>query len=552
MLTNYYTLLALAREWAPDLVGCAVGDTYSQVRDELTLALAQPEGEWMVRLSVQAPRHYVFRTEGYTRARRNVATLFEPAFGRRVTAIRTAARDRIVYLDLDGGLAFQVMLFGPRANVFLVGPDGLVLEAFQSDAEWSGRPAPTARPAPEVETLDAFEARWRTDRKHTEQSIAAALPLFDRTLAAEVMHRAGVTTARPSDVSPDARRALFEAAAVLRAELHRPAPHLYWKGRFADTFSLVRLEHLQALTAEPFDTVDAAVRVFARRTLAQQHFRGRYEPIEKALDNAAAHYRESAARMLDELSHESRADRYERWGHLLMAASHTVPVGAEEAALPDLFAETHGAVPHVAIPLDPALSAVENAQRYYDRARRTRRAREEAEARLLGTDERARTAEALLERLRGIETLPELDAFEKEESAHLQVFASGAREDDERLPFRRYALPQGYEVWVGRNAKQNDLLTFRYAQKHDLWMHARGVAGSHAVLRLPHRQAVPPRPLLERAAAVAAYYSKARGSSLVPVMVAPRKYVRKPKGAAPGAVVVEREEVLLVVPALPE
>ena len=78
-----------------------------------------------------------------------------------------------------------------------------------------------------------------------------------------------------------------------------------------------------------------------------------------------------------------------------------------------------------------------------------------------------------------------------------------------------------------------------------------GRSGSHAVLRLPSRDARPGKLLLERAAAIAAYFSKAQGSSLVPVVIVPRKYVRKPKGAAPGAVVVEREEVLLVEPGLP-
>ena len=104
---------------------------------------------------------------------------------------------------------------------------------------------------------------------------------------------------------------------------------------------------------------------------------------------------------------------------------------------------------------------------------------------------------------------------------------------------------------MGKNAKQNDALTFRYAQKHDLWMHARGTPGSHTVLRLPGRHSQPSPRVLERAASIAAYYSKAQGSALVPVMVTERKYVRKAKGAPPGAVVVEREEVLLVEPKLP-
>lgn len=554
MVANYFTLKALVEAWRADLTGAIVGDAFSQVRDELTLALAKPGDEWMLRLSVQAPFHFIFRSEGYSKARRNVATLFEAAFDRTVTAVRIAEHDRMLYLDLDDGGCFQIMLFGPRANVFLVDAGDLVVEAFQADGEWSGRPAPEARPAPRVNTFDAFEARWRANRKTTEQAVASALPLFDRTLAAEVMHRAGVATEAPDACTPAERRALFEAAGRLRAELEAPEPRIYWRGRFADTCSLVALHHLEdhpeGLQEERFASVDEAVRVFVRRSLAQRRFRELYEPLEKGLAGAAAHYRQSAERMLEELARESRAGRYERWAHLLMAAAADVPAGADEVTLPDLFAGAPG--PSVTIPLDPALSAVENAQRYYDRARRTRRAREEAEERLVDTEARAREAERLLAQLRAIETFSELEAFRKEEAAPLSRFTSDEEVAQDRIPFRRFVLANGYEVWVGRNARQNDLLTFRYAQKHDRWMHARGVPGSHAVLRLPHRQAEPGRPLLERAAAIAAYYSKAQGSSLVPVMVTERKYVRKPKGAPPGAVVVEREEVLLVEPRLPE
>jgi len=122
---------------------------------------------------------------------------------------------------------------------------------------------------------------------------------------------------------------------------------------------------------------------------------------------------------------------------------------------------------------------------------------------------------------------------------------------DLEVPFRRYMLADGYEVWVGRNARQNDRLTLQYARKYDLWMHARGVGGSHTVLRLPGKSVHPPAAVVEQAAAIAAYFSKARTSSMVPVIVTERKYVRKPRKSRPGTVIVERERVLLVEPVLP-
>ena len=146
MVNNFYTLQALTRAWATDLAGCLVGDVFSQVRGELTIALADPEREWMLRVSTQAPFYFVFRSAGYSKARRNVATLFEGAFDRRVEAVRTAERDRMLFLDLDDGSRFQIVLFGPRANVFWVDAGGTVVEAFQGDEQSKGQPAPTPRP----------------------------------------------------------------------------------------------------------------------------------------------------------------------------------------------------------------------------------------------------------------------------------------------------------------------------------------------------------------------------------------------------------------------
>ena len=109
---------------------------------------------------------------------------------------------------------------------------------------------------------------------------------------------------------------------------------------------------------------------------------------------------------------------------------------------------------------------------------------------------------------------------------------------------------RGFTILVGRNAQNNDLLTQKYAHKDDYWLHAKDVSGSHVVVR--HRAGQPvPAPVLEHAAQLAAWYSRRQNDSLCPVTVTPKKFVRKPKGARPGQVVVEREQVLLVVPANP-
>jgi len=557
VVNNYYTLRALVHEWQPDLAGTTVRDVFSQTKNELTVVLSGAEQDWMhsestrftaVRGSVQRPFLYLFRRPGYHKARRNVATLFEDAIGQGVVDVTIAERDRLVSIELGDDSRLLWQLFGARANAFHVAPDDTIRAAFQRHDELVGTEAPTPYPAPMPESFDHFEDRWNTNRNKTRQAVQSAVPLFGGDLARETFHRAGVTTEAPEDCTEAERRALFDAAMALCDALETPDPVIYGDGQFPDAFSLVPLHHRSASPADRFDTVDAAVSDFVRRTLAEQHFHRLYDPLEEALESAAEHERRSAERMMEELQSESRAGRYERWGHLLMAQQDQVPEGADEVELPDLFEEGEP----VTIPVDPAKSPVENAEHYYERARSTRRSREEAEARLDDTIERAERAEALLDELREIDTLDGIKQFRSEREEEFVPFLNQGGADVDSFPYRRFDLGDGFEVWVGKNARQNHELTFHAAQKYDLWLHARGVPGAHTVLHLPNRDAEPGPRRIHTAAAIAAHYSKAKGSDVAPVMVTERKYVTSPTGADPGVVRVDREEVVMVEPGLPE
>ncbi|MBM3317054.1 MAG: DUF814 domain-containing protein [Candidatus Eisenbacteria bacterium] len=149
------------------------------------------------------------------------------------------------------------------------------------------------------------------------------------------------------------------------------------------------------------------------------------------------------------------------------------------------------------------------------------------------------------EALAGLDRPLNRPGFEARRPAPEEAVAPAARP-------RRFSLPGGWEVLVGRSNRENDLLTHRIARPGDLWLHARGAAGSHVVLRATARGAKPSKAIIDRAAAVAAYYSKARTSALVPVVYTEKRYVRKPRKGAPGLAVCLRESVTMVKPALPE
>jgi predicted ribosome quality control (RQC) complex YloA/Tae2 family protein len=245
---------------------------------------------------------------------------------------------------------------------------------------------------------------------------------------------------------------------------------------------------------------------------------------------------------------ESRADTYEAWGHLLMTFPNDVVAGSEEVTVPNVLVDGAPTV----IPLDPSRTAIQNAEKYYDKARRLREERAHLSQRLEEAHENQKRALEMLEAFTHADSLKEIERLKKAHRGDLRKFVGGKAPDIDSTPFRRIEISGGFEVWVGRNARENDSLTFEHASRHDLWMHARGVPGSHVVLKVPGRQQKVDRVTKEEAAAIAAWFSRARGSGLVPVQIALRKHVTKPRGAAPGVVRVQNEEVVLVEPGLPK
>ena len=544
---DFYTLHALATEWDALGAGAVVTDAWTQSPRELSLGLDRDGAATTLRVICDPALTLTFRTDGAARQRRNTADVLDGIEGRVVQGVRTAERDRHLFLDLDDGSRLQVVLFGSRPNVFWVDADGAVRAAFLDEADHAGQPAPTPRPAPVVDTAEAFAARWREGRTTLAQAVAGAVPLFTRDLAAEAVRRAGLDPdASPEGADPGR---LFAAARDLEAALGDPRPVVYWRGPVAEAVALApRTDPPAAWRAEAFETVDAALGVWAKRSLAQRAYTAAYGPLEKALAAAAGRRQRSAEAMLEELSQPSRADRYETWGHLLMASATGQGPGRESVVLDDIVS---GTGEPVEVPLDPARSAVENAERYYDKARRTRKAREAAERRWADVEAEAEAAADLLARVRATASLADLRALTEAEGPAIDRLVGQRADDGPAEPFRRVPLPGGYEALVGKHARGNAHLTTRVASPHDLWLHARGVAGSHVVVKRPGRSSEVPAEAVAAAARLAAWFSTARTQSVVPVTVTERKYVRPVKGGPPGLVRVDREDVLDVVPAAP-
>ncbi|MDE0473413.1 MAG: NFACT RNA binding domain-containing protein [Gammaproteobacteria bacterium] len=224
-------------------------------------------------------------------------------------------------------------------------------------------------------------------------------------------------------------------------------------------------------------------------------------------------------------------------GDLLLARMKLIPRGAARVSLEDFEGGT------IRVSLDPTLAPHENAARYYARAARVDRAAATVPGEIEDADARLAAWYALSEEV----AAGSLDAGELERRLGLPASGARSRKGAARLPYHRFRSSAGSEIRVGRGAKSNHELTFHHSDPDDIWLHARHASGAHVILRWRGEGSPAPRDL-EEAAILAAVHSKGRTSATVPVDWTRRKYVRKPRGAPPGTVTLEREKTVFVSP----
>lgn len=243
-----------------------------------------------------------------------------------------------------------------------------------------------------------------------------------------------------------------------------------------------------------------------------------------------------------DLEQAGRYEPYARYGELLKANLGSLKKGMTAVTVIDYYDER---LPELTIPLDPTKGAQANMDAYFAKYRKFLSAQREIAPRLDSIESEVQQTQAELDAIR----LGSWVAPSNEQQATGRPISRTAKtraaDEARRGPFRRFLSSDGYPILVGRNARENDELTFGLARSEDLWLHARGIPGSHVVVRL-EKGIEPPLETLRDAATLALLYSDFRKSGKGDVIYTRRKWVKKAKGQAPGAVTVTQEQSIYV------
>ena len=491
--------------------------------------------------------------------------------GRIASVTQQSGLDRVLHIavDIRGGQGkidtktLTVELAGKNSNLIFCF-DGIILDAARRIGYNTSRirqivPGIAYVPPPILPRLNPLQS--------SPPEILAALSLLpDQPLSkslmatmegigplgkAEILFRSGLKgTLSFEQLDEQAKNSLSDALHSFMAPyLISPTPAYVALDSSGQLLAVATFDptHLHASSLRTYPSLNEAL-AFAstlsaapRTSMHQDTVRRVKTELEKALRKLGL--------LTNELADSQNAAEYRQYADLLMGSLHLMTPGQHKIEVPDLYSGTadETTVSLVEIPLDPALGPMANVQRYYKKYSRAKRAQELIQQQIIQCREDILYLESIalslndsISRQETLEIIQELI-----ESGYMPATGRPRSFSKPSEP-RKIALSSGSVIFVGRNNRQNDIVTFKTAQPRDLWFHTKDIPGSHVILRSAGGS--PSLPDMEKAAHLAAWFSKARESANVPVDYTERRFVKKPSGAKPGFVIYEKQKTLWMTP----
>jgi predicted ribosome quality control (RQC) complex YloA/Tae2 family protein len=555
-------LAAVAREVAA-LVGSRVARVAQPDAEEIAIDLRGPTGTASVLCSIHARwgRIHLMAKSPSAELSTFGQLLRSRLDGARLTAVHQTPFERILTLSFDtlGGRADLVAeIMGRHSNMMLV-QQGHITGSLKTVPETKSAvravlpgapyvPPPAERPSPAALTEASLLQLLSSSSDPLAKRLVATVLGLSPALAVELTVRARLDPLAPAREQAASSAALWTVLQdlVRIVQTHTFAPIIYLDGVELVGFAPFPYVHLANLDQRPASSMSDAVASvlgrFGAATRAQEQRTVLVASIRSALERVARTETE-IRRALEEAA---RTGPLRQQGELLLAYAAQVPRGAAEVTLP-AFDGTP-----LTIPLDPSLSAVQNAQRLFKRYGRVRSGHTALNTRLTAAAAERAYLESVLTLIEQASTEQDLLDLRQElgDEGYLRRRTVRTRRPAATAGPRRFTVADGTLVLVGRTNRENDVLTFKLAAPDDLWLHARGVPGAHVILKTGRK--TPADQALQQAASIAAYFSQARQAASVPVDYTARRHVRKPKGAKPGLVTYTQEHTVTVAPALPD
>ena len=559
MALDGFVISNIVAELNQTILNARISKIAQPENDELLFTLKGQSGQYRLAVSASASLPFLHLT-----ANNKPSPLTAPNFcmllrkhiaNGRIVKIYQPHMERIIHFDIEhldelGDLCQKTLiveLMGKHSNIIFCNSDGMIIDSIKhvSAMMSSVREVLPGReyfiPSTQGDKLNPLEV---TEEAFLDTAMAkpcsitkALYSSFTGTspvIANEICHRASIDGDMPVDsLDADGKKHLFHIFSWMMDDVRagKYQPNIVFKEKEPIDFSCFHLSEFSDYTTKDYDSISEVLEQYYATRNVYTRIRQKSVDLRKVVTTTLERNRKKFQLQEKQLRDTEKREKYKVYGELI----HTYGYGLEEGAK-ELEALNYYTNEMIKIPLDPTLDAKENAQKYFDKYNKLKRTYE-------ALTELIQETKTEIEHLESISTsldiaLSEDDLLQIKEELMEYGYIKRKRTDKKAKikskPFH-YRSSDGYDIYVGKNNYQNDELTFKFATGNDWWFHAKGMAGSHVIVK-SNNEELPDR-VFEEAGKLAGYYSKGRDSDKIEIDYLQKKNVKKPNGSAPGFVV---------------
>ena len=564
----------LKKEITDRALGARVDKIYQPNKEELVFLLRTRQEAFKLLLSARAnsPRiHFTQYAPENPKVPPMLCMLLRKRLsGAKLVEIRQPGLERLLYLDFDAAnelgdkvrLSLVIEIMGKYSNIILVDGQGKIVDALKRvDEEMSSQrlvqpgltyELPPAQNKPcmlECQPEEIVEAIVHQPKNQSlNKGILNALQGLSPVVCREVEHQVGrgqelFTRDLTQEQKERLRFFLERLFTTVRDTAGEPYMVTKIKGKPMEFSFLNIVQYGTLASVSRWEDFSSLLDEFYEERDQQDRMRVKAQDLLRLLANASERLSRKINLQRGELARSEDREHLRVCGDLINANLYRIERGSAFADLENFYDENR----LMRIKLDPALNATQNAQKYYKEYRKAKTAQQVLGEQIAQAEQELLYVDSVFDCLSRVQSESELNEIRQElrEEGYLKAVRDKRKPPAPLAPLE-FVSSEGFRILVGRNNRQNDKLTLKQANNNDIWLHTKNIPGSHTIIVTGGRQ--PGDATLKEAAMLAAYHSRAKDSSQVPVDYTQIRYVSKPQGAKPGMVIYVHYQTLFVTP----
>lgn len=473
----------------------------------------------------------------------------------RITKIYQPGLERIVHFDVEhlnelGDLCKKTLiieLMGKHSNIIFCNHEGMIIDSIKHiSAQTSslrevlpGRsyfiPETMDKVNPREATKEVFEERMGLKPLTTVKALYQSFTGISPVVAQSICVAAGIDADRAAGslTLTELDSLYLEFCKVIRRiEAQEFSPIIYYRKGEPIEFSAIELNQYGQCESRDYASISQVLENYYAEKNTITRIRQKSSDLRRIVQTALERNYKKYDLQLKQLKDTEKREKYKVYGELINTYGYQVEPGSKSMEALNYYTNEM-----ITIPLDETITPLENAKKYFEKYNKLKRTHEALSELTLEVKEEINHLESIQTALDIAMLEEDLVEIKEElvESGYIRRKGGGKKVKITSKPFH-YVSSDGYHIYVGKNNFQNEELTFKFATGNDWWFHAKGVPGSHVIVKGNGEEELPDR-VFEEAGRLAAYYSKNRGNDKVEIDYVQKKHVKKPAGGKPGFVV---------------